>query len=166
MPIKQIKLQFQVSSDNDISTNVTVTNNGLEVFSGLLAQTTTNIIPVNVRDNTEPYQEITFDIDVPQFSNVTPLNDQFTNTTTVISCTGGNLSLQAALSNWHPGGQSADSYAQLDIPVAPLFDGNVDNTLYNVSDNYHVTGPGALPINQSTVVTVVHSVPPYDAPQP
>lgn len=172
MPTKQIKMQFQVASDNDVSTNVTVINNGQQVFSGPLAQTTTAIVPFDVRNDSVPCQEITFDVDVPQYSNTVPADDQYTNITSVISCSGGNIALQATLSNFsvrqietQTGNTyyigNAVTYVLNDIPVAPLFNGNVNVALYNIADNYKITGPGAVVISQPTVATVVHAVPPY-----
>jgi hypothetical protein len=171
MPTKQIKMQFQIASDDDVSTNVTVVNNGQQVFSGPLAQTTTAIVPFDVRNDTVPYQEITFDVDVPQFSNTIPLENQFTNITSIISCSGGNIAIQDTLANYsiveitQAGNTNyignADTYVILNIPESPLFDGNVDNSLYDISKNYGITGPGAVIISQPTVVTVVHAVTPY-----
>lgn len=175
MPTKQIKMRFQVSSDNDTTANVVITTNGSQVFSGALAQTTTAIVPEDVQDNTEPYREVTFDVDVPEISNALPMNEQVTNISTVITCSGGNIALQSALSNWNmtiiqgaantwqlkPG--TADSYVLLDIPLAPLFDGVEDLSLYNIADNYQITGPGAVIITQPTVATVVHAVPAYSS---
>ena len=175
MPTKQIKLQFQVASDNDTTTNVVVTNNGTQVFSGPLTQTTAEIVPMDVRNDSTPYQEVTFNVDLPAYSNATPFNEQFTNITTTIACSGGNVALQAALSNWSPTFTevsanvwqlvpgTADTYVLMDIPEEPLFDGAENLSLYNIADNYHVTGPGAIVITQPMVITVVHAVPPYSS---
>lgn len=175
MPTKQIKLRFQVSSDDDTTANVVITTNGSQVFSGALAQTTTAIVPQDVLNYTEPYQEVTFDVDITAFSNASPINEQLTNISTVIACSGGNIALQTALANWSPSfvevsantwqpvRGTADNYLPLDIPENPLFDGTINLDLYNVADNYHITGPGAVVITQPTVVTVVHEVPPYSS---
>ena len=175
MPTKQIKLQFQVSSDNDTTANVVVTNNGTQVFSGPLTQTTVDIVPMDVRNDSTPYQEVTFNVDVPTYSNATPINNQLTNITTTITCSGGNVALQAALSNWSPAltevsanvwqvvPGTADAYVSMDIPEEPLFDGAENLSLYNIADNYHITGPGAVVVIQPTVATVVHGVQPYSS---
>lgn len=175
MPTKQIKLRFQVSSDDDTTANVVVTANGTQVFSGALAQTTEAIVPFDVHYYSEPYQEVTFDVDVPSFSNAIPVNSQLTNITSTITCSGGNVALQAALANWSPlftensanswqfTPGTADNYVLMDIPEAPLFNGNINLNLYNIADNYGITGPGAVVIVQPTVATVVHSVPPYSS---
>lgn len=175
MPTKQIKLRFQISSDDDTTADVVVTSNGTQVFSGPLEQTTVDIVPADVHYYSEPYQEITFDVDVPAFSNAAPAYDQMTNVTTLITCSGGNIALQSALSNWNPmftevsanvweiTPGTADSYMLMDIPTAPLFNGNINLDLYNVADNYGKTGPGAVVIVQPTVATVVHSVLPYSS---
>lgn len=174
MPTKQIKLRFQVSSDNDTTANVVVTTNGTQVFSGALAQTTAAIVPFDVHYYSDPYQEVTFNVDVPAFSNATPLTEQFTNIAAEITCSGGNIALQAALSNWTPTFTetanvfqfvpgTADNYVLMDIPEAPLFDGVVNLNLYNISENYSITGPGAVVIVQPTVATVVHGVQPYSS---
>lgn len=171
MPTKQIKLRFQVSSDTDTTANVVVTSNGSQVFSGALAQTTTYIVPEDIHFYNEPYREITFDVDIPTISNTVPLDDQLTNISTVITCSGGNIALQSALANWtltfaNVGNifqgiaGTEDNYVLLDIPVNPLFNGVEDLNLYDASENYHKTGPGAVIITQPTVVTVVHEVPP------
>jgi len=175
MPTKQIKLRFQISSDDDTTANVVVTNNGTQVFSGPLAQTTVDIVPADVHFYTEPYQEVTFDVDVPAYSDSTPFSEQFTNITSTITCSGGNIALQSALSNWTPtftnvSGNvwqtvpgTADNYVLMDIPEAPLFDGSINLNLYNIADNYGVTGPGAVVVIQPTVATVVHGVQPYSS---
>jgi hypothetical protein len=175
MAIKQIKQRFQVSSDDDVATQVTVTASGNVVFSGSLEQTTTAIIPEDVRNNTTPYAEIIFDLDVPVYA--AGQTDSVT-VPMMFTCSGGNIALQGTwanysltfaqdpndLNHWMPVPGTAVDFVMCDISTQPLVNGEIMPGRYDLNSNFHVTGPGAMIMLAGETVTLGSYVPRFASP--
>jgi hypothetical protein len=145
MPTKQIKQKFQIASDDDVSTQVTVTANGSVVFSGKLNQTQSMIDFASVSVDTSPSSEITFDLDIPLLSDAEQDNVSIP---IEITCTDGDIALQSSWSNYSCYSQRDPDDATKYIPVIgtsaeyracpinsiPLLNGS-QNPRYGTDDN-------------------------------
>ena len=165
MSIKTLKARFQIA-DCDGSLGqalVTIKANGLEVFSGYLAETL-DALPGQVLSTLTPYSEAQFDLDVPDW---VVGQDKSVNIPMEFTITGGTMSLQGIYSNYcietavDPNDPAriiivagdADTFCLYDIDTQPLVNGEITGR-YNIDANFGLTGPGCFVIFRGELVSL------------
>jgi hypothetical protein len=172
MGTKQVQMEFQVVADDGVSANVTVTVNGVQKFSGALAQTVTEL-PGQVYYDQTPFSLVQFDLDIDNQASPFPgpsVNGQWITLEDItITVTGGDVVLQETEANYTavpqvitpppttpptttivtPG--NADNFESLSIGSQPLWNGVALTDRYNFDANTG-TGSGSLILyNNETV---------------
>ena len=168
MSIKTLKARFQIA-DCDGSLGqalVTIKANGLEVFSGYLAET---LDTISDRDpEYGPYSEAQFDLDVPDWVagqvGTVRIPMEFT-------ITGGDMYLQAIYSNYCMGtaknpndptqtipvpvAGDADTFCLYNMDTQPLVNGQIFLDRYDIDANFGLTGPGRMFVFRGELVSIV-----------
>lgn len=107
MGTKQVQMEFQVAANDGVSAQVTVTVNGVQKFSGALAQTV-NPLPGIVTPDQVPFSLVQFDLDVedmpvdPNSPSNPPSNlgGWTTPVDVTIAVSGGDICLQETEANY------------------------------------------------------------------
>lgn len=104
MGTKQVQFQFQVVANDGVAATATISIDGVQKFSGPIAQTV-EVMPNKVLWNETPYTAVTVDVDVPDqpIPPAEPPNERnhwvvFKNI--VLSVTGGQATLQSTQANY------------------------------------------------------------------
>jgi hypothetical protein len=166
MSIKTLKARFQIANcDGSLGQAlVTIKANGLEVFSGYLAETL-DVFSDQILSTLTPYSEAQFDLDVPDWvagqAGSVSIPMEFT-------VTGGDMNLQGIYSNYCIGTKTdpndptqtipvagdADTFCLYDIDTQPLVNGEIITGRYNIDDNFNLTGPGCIFIFRDELVSI------------
>lgn len=161
MAIKNTKFNFQIQSNNSVSTLVTITLDGQEIWSGNLAQTRADIgLNASCTDDDRPSSftpEIA--LDFPVLLDQRPYTNNYIVT---VSVSGGSAVLTGIHQQNNPvyeqqpdplnPGQQKTVYIggnpnfndDWDVVTQPLWDGQPDLGRYVLADNLGITGPGML----------------------
>ena len=165
MSIKTLKARFEIMNcDSNLGQAlVTIKANGLEVFSGYLAETSDTI---SDRDpEYGPYSEAQFDLDVPAWvagqAETVRIPMEFT-------ITGGDMYLQAIYSNYCMGNAEdpndptqtipvagdVDTFCLYNIDTQPLVNGQIFLDRYDIDANFGLTGPGRMFVFRGELVSI------------
>jgi hypothetical protein len=182
MGTKQVQMKFQVAAIDQVSAQVTITAGGTQVFSGPLADTTDAIVSGDIKEDTVPFSEVSFDLDVVDqpIPPTSPPNNWSEWTVPVditISVSGGDIGLQNTEANYtakmgqvdpptdpatyitYPG--DAARFFQLQYATQPVWTPPATGRL-DIADNVN-TGPGSLVLLDGESVTYQVAMTTYSA---
>jgi hypothetical protein len=161
MSTKQIKITYQVQNLAGNLTNVTIQLGTTTLFAGSLEETGTVF---QSKPPSEPYQEMSFDYDIVDWSGN---DDLFVTTPISIIVSGGTFMIDNVLANyslqsvnigtveapvWQLQAGTVDNFATLNILTQPLWNNEADLSRYNQALNTN-TGPGQVLTNNGETVT-------------
>ena len=184
MGTKQVQMEFQVVADDKVSANVTVTVNGVQMFSGALAHTA-DTMPEQVLDDQVPFSLVEFDFAVDNMPDPVTSSDpsnQYgawaTPVDVTIAVTGGDITMQRTEANYNavwipnptptPSQQyivqkgNVDTFEELRIGSQPTWNGVVLTDRYNFGDNVN-TGSGSLLVLENETAAYQLSMTLYSA---
>jgi hypothetical protein len=166
MSIKTLKARFQIANcDGSLGQAlVTIKANGLEVFSGYLAETL-DVFSDQILSTLTPYSEAQFDLDVP---DLVPGQAVSVNIPMEFTVTGGDMCLQGIYSNYcvriaaDPTDPTrtiivagdADTFCLYNIDTQPLVNGEIFPGRYDIDANFNLTGPGCIFIFRGELVSI------------
>lgn len=160
MTAKATQFRFQVSSDNNVNTPVSINIDGATVWSGNLPKTVDHLDQTYALNYLSvPFSLAEFNIDVPDFNNNYPTK---TLKTCSIAVTGGRVMLVGVaqtnnptfgpVPDWKNPGEFITGYiggnpnftVDYDIDTQPLWNGQAILDRYNINVNFGNYGPGAV----------------------
>jgi len=159
MTLKPTQFRFQVAADNGANAQVTITMDGVQLWTGSLAQTQPNVDVGQWTSNNEPYSTASCDINTPECVNNDP---QTLNKLMTISVTGGSVVLVGILQTNNPSfvvetnpewdtptrtryiGGNPNFSDMWDVDSQPLWDGQAILARYDINKNFGTTGPGSI----------------------
>ena len=105
MGTKQVKVGFLIVADDQVSANVTIAFNGIQKWSGPLANTNNSIPGYDTPD--VPYSYATFDLDIQDtpVPLLFPINEMSTAKDVTFTVTGGDAIFKTMSSNYGVYGQ-------------------------------------------------------------